>query len=282
MINPTVMSKRRSVPSLLLVLVFLSTATAFAPLASSLSSLRLSWSISAKHVVGAAGISRQNHQALFFGGGGGSIWKVPKLTYIRYSSSSSSTTTALNMGFLPPGGGGQNNQEPGGGRGLGEIAGGVLTLLAVGAFFASPLGGLVFAVFNSFLALLILLPIAAVVGFNVWQYVSTQNGICPNCGAPVQVLKDEQTPSICFNCGSILQVKGDQIYLANLNNVINPNAAEDDVVVVVEETLARSWLDGVSGVQRPQPSSSSRPTTVEKKMNNIIDVEVESSSDDRK
>jgi hypothetical protein len=214
--------------------------------------------------------------------GGVSVVKAPTPRGLA-SLTSTSTTTALHMSFLPPGGGGGGRQN-GTSDGLGEIARGVVTLLVTVAFFASPLGGLVFALFNSFLALAILLPIAAVVGFNVWQYLFTINGACPNCGAPVRVLKDEQSPSVCFTCGSILQVKGDQIYLANLSNnnkMDNRNDVVDDVIIVTEDVEERSvfasWLDDVGGAQRQRPpsSSSSSKSPAAQKMNNVIDVEVE-------
>jgi hypothetical protein len=120
-----------------------------------------------------------------------------------------------------------------------------------------------------------------VVGFNVWQYLFTINGACPNCGAPVRVLKDEQSPSVCFTCGSILQVKDDQIYLANLSNnsnMDNRNDIVDDVIIVKEDVEERSvfasWLDDVGGAQRQRPPSSSKSPAAQK-MNNVIDVEVE-------
>jgi hypothetical protein len=175
--------------------------------------------------------------------------------------------TALMMSFLPPAGGGSNKQG-----GLGEIAGGVLTLLAAVAFLASPLGAIVFAIFNSFLALLVLLPIAAVVGFNVWQYVATISGNCPNCGSPVRVMKD-QSPSICFSCGSVLQAKDDQIFIANLNSNMDYSSEDRMRRTQGEPSMFRSWLDDIGGTQ-PRPVGKSTAKTT------IIDVEVE--SDDRK
>lgn len=169
------------------------------------------------------------------------------------------------MSFLPPAGRG-NKQD-----GLGKVVGGVLTLLAVGVFLASPLGSIVFAIFNSILAFVILAPIAAVVAFNVWQYATTISGNCPNCGSPVRVMKD-QSPSFCFSCGSILQAKDDQIFIANLNNNLD-YSVDDKVIVQDESSIGASWFDDISGVQR-------RPGTKSTVKRTIIDVEIE--SDDRK
>lgn len=170
-----------------------------------------------------------------------------------------SVSSALQMSFLPPG----NDKQ----QGLGDIAGSILTILVVGAFLASPLGAIVFAIFNSFLALLILLPLTAVVGFNVWQYLNTVSGACPNCGSPVRVMKD-QTPSFCFTCGSVIQAKDDEIFLANTNTNMNYAQVEKE-----EESVFSGWFDDLSGVQRKPPSPKSNSSS------NVIDVEIE--ADDR-
>jgi hypothetical protein len=115
---------------------------------------------------------------------------------------------------LPPSGGG-------GGNNVGDIVKGAVSIVLVVAFFASPLGGLVLGLFNSFLVLLFLLPIAASVGFQIWQSLNTISGTCPNCGAPATVLKADKdglpSPSLCFNCGAVLQANYDNSGIDNVS-----------------------------------------------------------------
>jgi hypothetical protein len=129
----------------------------------------------------------------------------------------SSTTTCLNMYNLP-GGGGRGN-------GVGDIVTGAATIVLIVAFFASPLGGLVLGLLNSFLVLLFVLPLVASVGFRIWQSWNTITGMCPNCGAPATVLKTNQdgiaTPSLCFNCGAILQSNIDNTGIDNVSGRIS-------------------------------------------------------------
>jgi hypothetical protein len=108
---------------------------------------------------------------------------------------------------LPPGGGGS-----GGNNNNGELQGllnglGIMALVAL--FFASPLGSIFFAITNSLFLLALLVPIGAVVAFQAWQFFYTLPGPCPNCGAPVRVLKDTEQPSLCFSCGAVLQPSND-------------------------------------------------------------------------
>jgi predicted RNA-binding Zn-ribbon protein involved in translation (DUF1610 family) len=125
--------------------------------------------------------------------------------------------TRLYMYNLPPSGGG------GGGKGneIGEIVKGAISIFLVVAFLASPLGALVFGLFNSFLVLLFVLPLVATVGFQIWQSINTVSGACPNCGAPVTVMKTskdgESTPSLCFNCGAVLQSNYDNTAIENIS-----------------------------------------------------------------
>jgi hypothetical protein len=112
---------------------------------------------------------------------------------------------------LPPsgGGGGNNNGE------LQGLLGGLGLMAMIALFFASPLGSIFFAITNSLFLLALLLPIGAVVAFQTWQFFYTLEGPCPNCGAPVRVLKDGSTtssqpqPSLCFSCGALLQPSSD-------------------------------------------------------------------------
>ena len=71
---------------------------------------------------------------------------------------------------LPPSGGGGGG---GGNGGLGEILTSVATLAAIVLFFASPLGGLFFAVINSFFVLSLLVPVVLWIGFQGWQFFNT-------------------------------------------------------------------------------------------------------------
>jgi hypothetical protein len=122
---------------------------------------------------------------------------------------------------LPPG----KDEEDG----LGDLLKGAGGLLLVGAFFASPLGGLVFGIFNSFLLLAILLPTLATVGFQAWRYFFTINGTCPSCEAPTVVLKTnkdgEGTPSSCLNCGAVLQANYEN---TAIDNITGKNSFTDD------------------------------------------------------
>lgn len=169
--------------------------------------------------------------------------------------------------FLPPsggGGGGDNGDRSG--DGLGAVATSVLTFAGITLFFLSPLGGLFFAVFNSLLALAILIPVGGFVAFQVWTYLNTVQGNCANCGAPVQVMKDG-TPSICLSCGSIVQAKDGEIYLAN------PNARRD--IFVDDENVAPmgGWINGQGS------SLGGRTETRRTTSTTIIDVDVKLDDD---
>jgi hypothetical protein len=113
---------------------------------------------------------------------------------------------------LPPGGGR-------GGGGLGDILKGAAGLILTVAFFASPIGGFILSVVNSFVLLAFLIPTIATLGFQAWQYFNTISGACPNCGAPARVMKTkdgESTPTMCFNCGAVLQASYDNERIDNV------------------------------------------------------------------
>jgi hypothetical protein len=120
---------------------------------------------------------------------------------------------------LPPG----RNQND-----LGDLLKLAGTLILAVAFFVSPLGGIVLGIINSFFLLTILLPIMGGIGIAAWQYFNTITGVCPNCGAPVRVLKAKEDgtaePSICFTCGSILQAKYDN---SGIDNITGRNTLDD-------------------------------------------------------
>jgi len=171
-----------------------------------------------------------------------------------------SSSTQLSM-FLPPGGGGSNNKSE-----LGQIATAVLTFAAVTLFFISPLGGLFFALFNSLLALSILIPVGAFVAFQVWSYLNTVTGVCPNCTAQVKATKDG-SPSLCFNCGAIVQAKDGEIYLANPN--------QRDIFAEDAEPSVMNWFDGINGGARAPSAPDVKKKTTRTTINTtIIDVDV--------
>jgi hypothetical protein len=131
--------------------------------------------------------------------------------------------TRRSMYNLPPGGGG------GGKKDISEILQGVGGIVLTVAFFASPLGGIVFGIFNSFLVLAITLPLVGVVAFQGWQYFYTLEGECPSCAAPTRVLKTNKetgdaSPTICYNCGAILQANYDN---SGIDNITGKNSVDD-------------------------------------------------------
>jgi hypothetical protein len=196
---------------------------------------------------------------------------------VSRSNSKGNGKTSLFMYNLPPG---KNDNDD-----FGAILKGAGSLILVVAFFASPLGGLVFGLFNSVLLLAILTPIVLTVGVTSWQYFNTISGACPNCGAPVRVVKSnaqgEAQPSICFTCGSILQANYEN---SGIDNITGKNTLDD----LNTNGGAQSLFDIFGG--GGAPSSVSRTTTTttvveEKKGENkkdklrrettIIDVEVD-------
>jgi hypothetical protein len=183
----------------------------------------------------------------------------------------------LSMYELPPGGGGNKSE-------LGDIAKGVAGLVLTVAFFASPLGGFVLGIFNSFFLLVLLLPVIATVVFQSYQYFYTIDGPCPNCGEPNKAIKTtkegESTPTICFNCGAILQANYDN---TGIDNITGKNSVMDDDDQ--SATLA-SFLDmfGGGSTTTTRPAVTSTTTVVEEKSKTkdksrregtIIDVEIE-------
>jgi hypothetical protein len=137
--------------------------------------------------------------------------------------SSRAPLTRRSMYNLPPGGGG------GGKKDISEILQGVGGIALTVAFFASPLGGIVFGIFNSFLVLAFTLPLVGVVAFQGWQYFYTIEGDCPSCAAPTRVLKTNKEtgdapPNICYNCGATLQANYDN---SGIENITGKNSVDD-------------------------------------------------------
>jgi hypothetical protein len=149
--------------------------------------------------------------------------KLPtRMPFIPNTMDNISTPTSLQMGYnLPPGGGGGDKDDK-----IASLATPILTIAATVLFFLSPLGSIFFAITNSIVLFVILTPILAALGFQVWQTFYTIEAPCPNCGSPARVLKeDEAGPSMCYNCGSLVRanVEKDGIELCN-----NPNDIYDD------------------------------------------------------
>ena len=204
-----------------------------------------------------------------------------------HSFSTSTSSSALSM-FLPPGGDGDNNSNN---SELKELTSTILTFFGIVAFFVSPLGGIFFTLFNSFIAFLILAPIGLFMALNIWEYFNTITGVCPNCQAPIKVLKNE-TPTICYNCGSIVQAKDGNVYLANPKNQNNMygNGAEnlspmnrnmfstifEEITTVLTNNDDDPNDDNGTQIQSPRSSSSPSTATSNKNRNKntIIDVDV--------
>lgn len=96
------------------------------------------------------------------------------------------------------------------------------TGLLVVLFFASPLGGIFFAITNSIFVLALLTPLVLFGGFQLWSALYTIEAPCPSCGAmPVRALKSGE-PSVCLNCGAFSRANenGNGLELCNDPNDI--------------------------------------------------------------
>ena len=114
----------------------------------------------------------------------------------------------------------------------------------------------------------------------MWQYFNTITGNCPNCGAPVRVLKSNKNeitqPSICISCGSILQANYDN---SGIDNTTGRNSMED---LAGGTPFGGNIFDMFGG---PSVTRTTTTTTYEEKKetqrdqkrreNIIIDVEVD-------
>eukprot|EP00586_Coscinodiscus_wailesii_P009679 CAMPEP_0172509750 /NCGR_PEP_ID=MMETSP1066-20121228/222766_1 /TAXON_ID=671091 /ORGANISM="Coscinodiscus wailesii, Strain CCMP2513" /LENGTH=160 /DNA_ID=CAMNT_0013288387 /DNA_START=324 /DNA_END=806 /DNA_ORIENTATION=- len=105
------------------------------------------------------------------------------------------------MAYLPPSGGDDNK--------LKSIITPILTFAAVIAFFASPLGGIFFAITNSLFLLALLTPLILVVGFQTWSAFNTVKGPCPSCSSEVVALNGGD-PTLCLNCGAAVRATVDK------------------------------------------------------------------------
>ena len=190
-----------------------------------------------------------------------------KTLTIPVSSMRTNVNTKLSMYNLPPGGGG------GGKNDLGQLATSVGLFALTIAFFLSPLGGFVLTIMNSFLLLVILLPILGVAGFQAWQFFNTISGPCTNCGAPVQVLKSQpngqDVPSICYSCGAIIQANYEN---TGIDNVTGRNTIDD------QSSPFGSLFDMFGG----QPSQGGTTTTTRTTIvDTTVIVEDDDDDDDR-
>lgn len=145
-----------------------------------------------------------------------------------------------------------------------------MTIVALVAFFVSPLGGIFFTIFNSFVALAFITPVLLFVAFQTWQTFYTFDGPCPNCEATVKVLKDQQ-PTICLNCGAIVQsnANGNAIELAPQDGVIGNDPDSDSI-----ESLLGSLM-GFSEAAQPTKSTPEERQQKFRREQTIIDVEVD-------
>ena len=124
---------------------------------------------------------------------------------------------------------------------------------------------------NSFFVLSLVLPVFLWIGFQGWQFFNTVEGPCPQCGAPVRVLKDEESPSICLNCGTFVRATPDKSGVDFYR--------EEDQVIVEEGFTASIWdsiLSGPMGARSaPSRSSPQERQAQYRREQTIIDVEVE-------
>lgn len=185
--------------------------------------------------------------------------------------------TRLFMYNLPPGN--NNNNGPG------DILKGALGLVLVIGFFASPLGGLVLGLFNSFLVLSLVLPAIGTLVFQGWQYFNTISGTCPNCGAPARVLKTnkegEASPSLCFNCGAVLQANYENTAIDNVtgrksvmdDNFGSPSGGSIFDIFGGEPSSYTSTTTTTTTIYEEETPSSKKKSNIKKDM--IIDAEIE-------
>jgi hypothetical protein len=195
--------------------------------------------------------------------------------------------TRRSMYNLPPPSGNNNNNNNQKGDDLQAILVSVLTVGGVVAFFASPLGAIFFAVFNSLVLLAILLPVLGIVGFNLWQYWNTMEAPCPNCGAPARVLKNTgvaPNPSLCLNCGSLVAANVANDGIDAVGNSVNPNDG------MVDATSLLDTLFGGTGGLLDTTTTTTTTTTTEstdqrakkyQREQTVIDVEVEEEDEEQ-
>ena len=148
---------------------------------------------------------------------------------------------------------------------------GAVTLLAIVAFFVSPLGGIFFAVLNSFFLVSLLTPFVLWLGFQVWQFFFTIEGPCPNCGAPLRVVKDSSSPSFCLNCGTVVQATEDgtgvDFYYDEFDQVV-----VDDEQQEYTPSFLDNWFGG--GTRNAPTTTPEQRQSKYRRETTIIDVQV--------
>ena len=193
-------------------------------------------------------------------------------------TTSSPFSTNLSMYNLPPGGGGGKDND------IAEIAKGALSIVLTIAFFLSPVGGFVLGIFNSFLVLLILLPLVGLVGFQIWQKTSTIQAPCPSCGTEISVLKNKardglvesdafmMPPSRCMVCGAFIEANADN---TGINDVTGRKTVDDLSSNMGNQASLFDFFSNSAPTETTSASSSSKKSDsggVDK--NSVIDVDV--------
>mmetsp|Transcript_6229 Transcript_6229/g.9371 ORF Transcript_6229/g.9371 Transcript_6229/m.9371 type:complete len:268 (-) Transcript_6229:185-988(-) len=192
------------------------------------------------------------------------------------------TPTSLFMSYqLPPSG----PPEPKGPmEQIESIISTIVPIALVGLFFASPLGGIFFAVTNSLFVLALLTPLVLFAGFKIWTALYTVEAPCPSCGVlPVRVLKNGE-PGVCLNCGAFSRVdeKGDGLELCNnpYDSVLNENGGGS----MFDALFGGGGGDGMSGGFEDVfgggdvvggGAKKESPEAKAKRQGTIIDVDVE-------
>ena len=200
---------------------------------------------------------------------------------VTLQPSSSATTTSIFMTFkFPPTPPPKSNDL----ADLLKLGGGLVVGIL---FFVSPVGGFVLGVFNSLFLLTIFVPLIATIAFNIWQYFNTISGPCPNCGAPVTVIKTPQQqstttihvpqPSVCFNCGSIVQANYDNTAIDNVTGRNTVQDLEGDSSVF-ENLFGRSPSNQNDASTVTAFDRSTQRKRVERE-SKIIDVQVDAEDD---
>jgi hypothetical protein len=195
------------------------------------------------------------------------------------------TTTSISMGYqLPP------SRDPKGPFDNFQLSPILVNGILLVLFFASPLGGIFFAITNSLFALAILTPFILFGGFQVWSALFTIEAPCPSCGVlPVRVLKKGNEPSICLNCGaySRANANGDGLELCNNpadmmgGNGLGGASSLFDALFGSPDYEQDNMMTGGFDVIDNQTTEvfTSRSSTTKKatkRSANIIDVDVES------
>ena len=179
--------------------------------------------------------------------------------------------THLRMGYqLPPSPKGPKEQFE-------AILPAIGTAVLVALFFASPLGGLFFAITNSLFVLAFVTPFLLFAGFQIWSALYTVEAPCPSCGQlPVRALKNGE-PTVCLNCGAFSRAneKGDGLELCNnpydmMNEGGGSGSLFDSLFGGMEGGNGASDFEVMGSGNSKQEQAKKT-----KKQGTIIDVEVE-------